>query len=46
MILEQLKYPIGKFEWPKIITKDILAKWISDIVASKLCPGTAIDNNP
>lgn len=31
MTLEQLKYPIGKFEKPKIITKDILAKWISEI---------------
>lgn len=33
MVLEQLKYPIGKFERPKIITTDILAKWISDIAA-------------
>jgi len=31
MTLEQLKYPIGKFEKPEIITKDILAKWISEI---------------
>jgi hypothetical protein len=31
MTMEQLKYPIGKFEKPEIITKDILTKWISDI---------------
>ena len=31
MTLEQLKYPIGKFEKPEIITKDIIAKWILDI---------------
>lgn len=31
MTLEQLKYPIGKFEKPEIITKEILIKWISDI---------------
>ena len=31
MTLEQLKYPIGKFEKPDIITKDILANWISEI---------------
>ena len=31
MTLEQLKYPIGKFEKPEIITKDILLKWVSDI---------------
>jgi len=31
MALEQLKHPIGKFEKPEIITKDILAKWISEI---------------
>lgn len=31
MTLEQLKYPIGKFERPEIITKDILAKWVSEI---------------
>jgi hypothetical protein len=28
---EKLKYPIGKFDKPTIITKDILNKWISDI---------------
>lgn len=31
MSVEQLKYPIGKFEKPTTITKDILKKWISDI---------------
>ena len=31
MTLEQLKYPIGKFEQPVTITKDILSQWISDI---------------
>jgi hypothetical protein len=31
MTLDQLKYPIGKFEKPEIITKEILVKWISDI---------------
>lgn len=31
MNLEQLKYPIGKFEKPAVITKDILAVWIDDI---------------
>jgi len=31
MIIEQLKYPIGKFEKPTTITKEILVKWISDI---------------
>ncbi|MDP3358792.1 MAG: putative metal-dependent hydrolase [Lutibacter sp.] len=31
MTIEQLKYPIGKFEKPTIISKDILSKWISDI---------------
>ena len=31
MTLEHLKYPIGKFEKPTVITKDILKKWISDI---------------
>ncbi|TAF44203.1 MAG: putative metal-dependent hydrolase [Sphingobacteriales bacterium] len=31
MTLEHLKYPIGKFEKPERITKDILAKWISEI---------------
>ncbi|HEY4628092.1 MAG TPA: putative metal-dependent hydrolase [Flavobacterium sp.] len=31
MTIEQLKYPIGKFEKPTTITKDIISKWISDI---------------
>ena len=31
MTLEHLKYPIGKFDKPTVITKDILKKWISDI---------------
>lgn len=31
MDIEKLKFPIGKFEKPTIITKDILTKWISDI---------------
>jgi hypothetical protein len=31
MTIEKLKYPIGKFEKPTTITKDILSKWISDI---------------
>lgn len=31
MTIEQLKYPIGKFEKPTTITKDLLLKWISDI---------------
>jgi hypothetical protein len=31
MTLEQLKYPIGKFEKPEIITRNILVNWISDI---------------
>ncbi len=31
MNIEQLKYPIGKFEKPTTITKDILSKSISDI---------------
>ena len=31
MTIEQLKYPIGKFDKPTVITKDILKKWISDI---------------
>ena len=31
MTLAQFKYPIGKFEKPEIITKDILLNWISDI---------------
>lgn len=31
MTLEHLKYPIGKFEKPIVITTDILKEWISDI---------------
>jgi len=31
MTVEHLKYPIGKFDKPTVITKDILKKWISDI---------------
>ena len=31
MDIEKLKYPIGKFEKPTTITKDILKIWISDI---------------
>ena len=31
MTLEQLKFPIGKFEKPMTITRDDLLKWISDI---------------
>ena len=31
MAIEHLKYPIGKFGKPTVITKDILKKWISDI---------------
>jgi len=31
MTLEQLKYPIGKFEAPATITKEILSQWIADI---------------
>lgn len=33
MIPEQLKYPIGKFEEPEIITPGILSKWIEEISA-------------
>jgi hypothetical protein len=33
MTLEQLKYPIGKFEKPEIITESILSEWISEIAA-------------
>jgi hypothetical protein len=29
--LKQLKYPIGTFEKPEIITKDVLSNWISEI---------------
>ncbi len=31
MNLEQLKYPIGKFKKPNIITRDILQDWIANI---------------
>lgn len=31
MSIEQLKYPIGKFEKPSLITKSILKQWIDDI---------------
>jgi len=31
MTIEQLKYPIGKFDKPSVITEDILKEWISDI---------------
>ena len=31
MTLTQLKYPIGKFEKPETITKDLLSNWISEI---------------
>lgn len=31
MTIEQLKYPIGQFEKPNEITKEILNKWITDI---------------
>ena len=31
MNLEQLKFPIGRFEKPNIITKVILQEWIADI---------------
>ena len=31
MEIEKLKFPIGKFEKPTTMTKDILTKWISDI---------------
>jgi len=31
MTLEELKYPIGKFEKPTTITKEILSKWIDAI---------------
>ncbi len=33
MTQEQLKYPIGKFERPTIVTEDLLSKWISDIAS-------------
>ncbi|TDL99584.1 MAG: putative metal-dependent hydrolase [Flavobacteriaceae bacterium] len=31
MDIEKLKFPIGRFEEPKTISKDILQKWISEI---------------
>ena len=31
MNLEQLKYPIGKYEKPISITKEILTNWMADI---------------
>ena len=31
MIPKELKYPIGQFEKPPIISKEILSQWISDI---------------
>jgi len=31
MDIEKLKFPIGEFDKPSTITKDILNKWISDI---------------
>ncbi len=31
MELEKLKYPIGKFERPEIITKELVNKWIDEI---------------
>ena len=31
MELDQLKYPIGQFNCPEIITQDILTTWISEI---------------
>ena len=31
MIPNELKYPIGQFEKPPIISKEILSQWISDI---------------
>jgi hypothetical protein len=31
MNLEKLKFPIGTFEKPEVITKEILTEWISDI---------------
>ena len=31
MDIEKLKFPIGKFEKPTALTKDILNRWISDI---------------
>jgi hypothetical protein len=32
MIIEELKYPIGRFEKPATITAETLSKWISDIL--------------
>jgi len=31
MTLEQLQYPIGTFNPPKVLTKDLLNQWISEI---------------
>ncbi len=31
--LEHLKYPIGKFSWPNVISKPELKEWISEIEA-------------
>jgi hypothetical protein len=33
MTLEQLQYPIGKFNQPTVLTKDIINEWIAAIVA-------------
>ena len=33
MTLEQLKYPIGKFEKPETMTKELLSQWIAEIGA-------------
>ena len=33
MTLEQLKYPLGKFEKPETITKELLSQWIAEIAA-------------
>jgi len=30
--IERLKFPIGKFDKPAIITKEILSKWVDDIL--------------
>lgn len=31
MTIENLKYPIGKFEKPEVITKEIISEWIFEI---------------
>lgn len=31
MMIEKLKYPIGKFERPTVITKDIVKNWVAEI---------------